>query len=194
MRSELPAGKLSELRGRRQPRWHQGRLQPVGCQFRRCPAAPLQRCAGRLAQRDLRLQPRPLVCRRRTRRRKKWSAIGSTEAATASCKTAAPNERVARMVAEAERLSRHRPTTEYVWGGSHRLTPTPPNGPFDCGSAVSHLLQVGGFKNRRWTPRRLLRDRRRGTEEDVAGRQLDADGFDLAEGPQPSEELAVALD
>jgi hypothetical protein len=77
----------------------------------------------------------------------KWSAIGSTEAATASCEVVVPNERVAEMVAEAERLSQLRPTTEYVWGGSHGLTPTPPNGPFDCSSAVSHLLQVGGFKN-----------------------------------------------
>lgn len=76
----------------------------------------------------------------------KWSAIGSTEAAT-NCEAAAPNERVARMIAEAERLSLLRPTTEYVWGGSHGLTPTPPNGPFDCSSAVSHILQVGGFKN-----------------------------------------------
>ena len=77
----------------------------------------------------------------------KWSGIGSTEAAMASCEVSAPNERVAKMVAEAERLSQLRPTTEYVWGGSHGLTPTPPNGPFDCSSAVSHLLQVGGFKN-----------------------------------------------
>jgi hypothetical protein len=58
---------------------------------------------------------------------------------------AAPDEAVALMVAEAERLSRLRPTTEYVWGGSHGESPTPPNGPFDCSSAVSHLLQVGGF-------------------------------------------------
>lgn len=78
---------------------------------------------------------------------KKWSAIGSTEMTTASCVAAAPNERVARMISEAERLSLLRPTTEYVWGGSHQLSPTPPNGPFDCSSAVSHILQVGGFMN-----------------------------------------------
>jgi hypothetical protein len=59
----------------------------------------------------------------------------------------APNEAVAKMLAEAERLSALRPHTEYVWGGSHGLSPTPPNGPFDCSSAVSHLLQVAGFKN-----------------------------------------------
>jgi hypothetical protein len=76
----------------------------------------------------------------------KWAAIGSTEV-NASCEIAAPNERVAKMVAEAERLSSLRPTSKYVWGGSHGLTPTPPNGPFDCSSAVSHLLQVGGFEN-----------------------------------------------
>jgi hypothetical protein len=68
-------------------------------------------------------------------------------AATCSGTTGVPNEAVARMVAEAERLSLLRPHTEYVWGGSHGESPTPDNGPFDCSSAVSHLLQVGGFKN-----------------------------------------------
>lgn len=57
-----------------------------------------------------------------------------------------PNEVVAAMVAEAERLSQIRPTTEYVYGGSHGITPTPADGPFDCSSAVSRILQVGGFK------------------------------------------------
>ncbi|HET7041792.1 MAG TPA: hypothetical protein VFI13_07225, partial [Gemmatimonadales bacterium] len=61
--------------------------------------------------------------------------------------TAPPTDAVGRMVAEADRLSALRPFSDYVWGGSHGLTPTPPNGPFDCSSAVSHLLQVGGFKN-----------------------------------------------
>ena len=51
------------------------------------------------------------------------------------------------MLAEAARLSALRPHTSYVWGGSHGETPTPANGPFDCSSAVSHLLQVGGFDN-----------------------------------------------
>jgi hypothetical protein len=79
-------------------------------------------------------------------------AGGSTtkiQAAGASCAAAAsaPNEAVALMVAEAERLSLLRPTSEYVYGGSHQQTPTPANGPFDCSSAVSHLLQVAGFKN-----------------------------------------------
>lgn len=59
----------------------------------------------------------------------------------------APNEVVAAMVAEAERLSRLRPGSDYVYGGSHGLTPTPANGPFDCSSAVSRILQVGGFDN-----------------------------------------------
>jgi hypothetical protein len=76
---------------------------------------------------------------------RRFSAPGS--AATASCAVSAPNEAVARMVAEADRLSALRPTSHYVWGGSHGLSPTPPNGPFDCSSAVSHLLQVGGFHN-----------------------------------------------
>jgi hypothetical protein len=79
----------------------------------------------------------------------KYDGGGSTVATSeaASCELAAPNERVARMIAEAERLSLLRPTSAYVWGGSHGETPTPPNGPFDCSSAVSHLLQVGSFKN-----------------------------------------------
>jgi hypothetical protein len=78
----------------------------------------------------------------------KQFATGSEEVtvAAASCEAiAAPYEAVARMVAEAERLSLLRPSDEYVWGGSHGESPTPANGPFDCSSAVSHLLQVGGF-------------------------------------------------
>jgi hypothetical protein len=80
----------------------------------------------------------------------KWAAIGSAESG-ASCASAAPNKRVAKMIAEADRLSAIRPETEYVWSGSHGLTPTPRNGPFDCSSAVSHLLQVGGFGNETMT-------------------------------------------
>ena len=68
-----------------------------------------------------------------------------TAAATSCEAITAPDEAVAAMVAEAERLSLLRPTTEYVWGGSHGESPTPANGPFDCSTAVSHLLQVGGF-------------------------------------------------
>jgi hypothetical protein len=78
----------------------------------------------------------------------RFAAAGG-ENVTASapiCETiAAPDEAVARMVAEAERLSRLRPSTEYVWGGSHGESPTPADGPFDCSSAVSHLLQVAGL-------------------------------------------------
>jgi hypothetical protein len=59
----------------------------------------------------------------------------------------APNEALARMLVEAARLSALRPHRRYVWGGSHGASPTPPDGPFDCSSAVSHLLQVGGFAN-----------------------------------------------
>ncbi len=80
----------------------------------------------------------------------RFAGDGTVEAAsTGGCAAAAsaPNETVGRMVAEAARLSALRPTSEYVWGGSHGSTPTPPNGPFDCSSAVSHLLQVGGFGN-----------------------------------------------
>jgi hypothetical protein len=82
---------------------------------------------------------------------KKFASPGGTTvtAAAGACEAAAlaPNEAVAKMIAEAERLSALRPRTSYVWGGSHTETPTPANGPFDCSSAVSHLLQVGGFKN-----------------------------------------------
>ncbi len=79
---------------------------------------------------------------------KKFSAGGASPGAVAeACAAAAPNEAVARMFAEAERLSALRRNTEYVFGGSHGVSPTPLNGPFDCSSAVSHLLQVGGFHN-----------------------------------------------
>ena len=82
----------------------------------------------------------------------KWSGIGSIEATgSASCGVSAPNEAVAKMIAEADRLSAMRPNTEYRWGGSHGISPTPKNGPFDCSSAVSHLLQVAGFGNETMT-------------------------------------------
>ncbi|MBS1894702.1 MAG: lytic transglycosylase domain-containing protein [Actinobacteria bacterium] len=78
-------------------------------------------------------------------------AAGGTEAvivSSASCPVAtAPNEAVARMLAEAERLSLRRPQTEYVYGGSHGESPTPANGPFDCSSAISHLFQIAGYGN-----------------------------------------------
>jgi Transglycosylase SLT domain len=73
----------------------------------------------------------------------------TVQSAGPACAAAAvaPNEAVARMLAEAERLSALRPHSEYVWGGSHGASPTPADGPFDCSSAVSHLLQIGGFAN-----------------------------------------------
>jgi hypothetical protein len=75
-----------------------------------------------------------------------------------SCVAAAvpPNEAVARMLAEAERLSPIRSRTGYTWGGSHGISPTPPDGPFDCSSAVSHELQVGGFENETMTTEQLV--------------------------------------
>jgi hypothetical protein len=80
---------------------------------------------------------------------RRFSSGTAQESSGPSCAAAAvaPNEAVGRMVVEAERLSKLRPHTEYVWGGSHGESPTPANGPFDCSSAVSHLLQVGGFDN-----------------------------------------------
>jgi hypothetical protein len=77
---------------------------------------------------------------------RRFAAAGST-APSEPCLPGAPNDAVARMLAEAARLSALRPQSEYVWGGSHGQSPTPPNGPFDCSSAVSHLLQVAGFNN-----------------------------------------------
>lgn len=35
---------------------------------------------------------------------------------------------------------------KYDWGGGHGTTPAPPNGPFDCSSAVSRVLQGAGYK------------------------------------------------
>ena len=82
---------------------------------------------------------------------KKFASPGGATVAAAAggCEAAAlaPNEAVAKMIAEADRLSAIRPKTEYVWGGSHTESPTPANGPFDCSSAVSHELQVAGFHN-----------------------------------------------
>jgi hypothetical protein len=75
-----------------------------------------------------------------------------------SCAAAAvaPNEAVAKMLAEAERLTPIRSSTGYTWGGSHGISPTPADGPFDCSSAVSHELQVGGFENETMTTEQLV--------------------------------------
>jgi hypothetical protein len=81
---------------------------------------------------------------------KKFATAGnSAVSAGDDCEAAAlaPNEAVAKMIAEADRLSAIRPRTRYVYGGSHGESPTPADGPFDCSSAVSHLLQVAGFDN-----------------------------------------------
>ncbi|HEX9108126.1 MAG TPA: lytic transglycosylase domain-containing protein [Longimicrobiales bacterium] len=76
-------------------------------------------------------------------------ASGATSVATAGvgCAAAAvaPNGALARIVSEAARIDALH--LSYVWGGSHGSSPTPPDGPFDCSSAVSHLLQVGGYRN-----------------------------------------------
>ncbi len=62
-----------------------------------------------------------------------------------ACAAAASGPALRLMVAEADRIDALH--LAYVWGGSHGQSPTPANGPFDCSSAVSHLLQVGGFAN-----------------------------------------------
>ena len=77
---------------------------------------------------------------------RKFSAAGSVQSAgLVGCAAADSGPAVARMVAEAARIDALH--LAYLWGGSHAESPTPANGPFDCSSAVSHLLQVGGFKN-----------------------------------------------
>jgi Transglycosylase SLT domain len=75
---------------------------------------------------------------------RRFAVSGAPQTATA-CAAVAPTEALARMLAEADRIDRLHFT--YVWGGSHGQSPTPANGPFDCSSAVSHLLQTGGFGN-----------------------------------------------
>jgi cell wall-associated NlpC family hydrolase len=76
---------------------------------------------------------------------RRFQGATSVEVAGFGTACAASGPAVQRMVAEASRIDAlHLP---YVWGGSHGQSPTPPNGPFDCSSAVSHLLQVGGFGN-----------------------------------------------
>ncbi len=63
-----------------------------------------------------------------------------------SCSATGPaGPKLEKIVAEADRLDALHLT--YVYGGSHGASPTPANGPFDCSSAVSHLLQVAGFGN-----------------------------------------------
>jgi hypothetical protein len=69
-------------------------------------------------------------------------AVSATETCAA---TSAAGPAVEKMIAEADRIDALR--LDYVWGGSHGQSPTPANGPFDCSSAVSHLLQVAGFGN-----------------------------------------------
>jgi hypothetical protein len=44
---------------------------------------------------------------------------------------------------EADRIDRLR--VPYVFGGGHQSSPAPPNGPFDCSSAVSRVLQAAGY-------------------------------------------------
>ncbi len=72
-------------------------------------------------------------------------AAGVQVAGFGGCASADSGPAVQRMVGEAARIDALH--LGYVWGGSHGQSPTSPNGPFDCSSAVSHLLQVGGFGN-----------------------------------------------
>jgi hypothetical protein len=77
------------------------------------------------------------------------SGAGAAQGSACAAAAVAPNEALAKMLAEAQRLSELRFQVPYVYGGAHGLSPIPPryDGPYDCSSAVSHLLQVGGFQN-----------------------------------------------
>jgi hypothetical protein len=80
---------------------------------------------------------------------RRFAGDGSTGlevAESATCMSAGPaGPKVEKMVAEADRLDALQ--IPYVRGGSHGESPTPANGPFDCSSAVSRILQVAGFGN-----------------------------------------------
>jgi Transglycosylase SLT domain len=74
------------------------------------------------------------------------SSETSTVSESTACGATGPaGPKLEKIVAEADRLDALH--LAYVAGGSHGASPTPPNGPFDCSSAVSHLLQVAGFGN-----------------------------------------------
>jgi hypothetical protein len=60
------------------------------------------------------------------------------------------------MEREADRINALRLT--YQLGGGHGSTPAPADGPFDCSSAVSRVLQVGGYKIATDTTPALLTD------------------------------------
>jgi Transglycosylase SLT domain len=79
---------------------------------------------------------------------RRFAGSGSSEtvfAEVTACEAGPAAPAVQKMIAEADRLDAlHLP---YVYGGSHGESPTSANGPFDCSSAVSHLLQVAGFGN-----------------------------------------------
>lgn len=75
----------------------------------------------------------------------RFGGVGALEVAESTSCAAEAGPALQKILAEADRLNALH--IGYVWGGSHGESPTPPNGPFDCSSAVSHLLQVGGFGN-----------------------------------------------
>ena len=60
-----------------------------------------------------------------------------------ACGVAPAGGTLARMIAEANRIAALR--VPYVYGGGH-VTPAPANGPWDCSSAWSRLLQASGFR------------------------------------------------
>jgi Transglycosylase SLT domain len=76
---------------------------------------------------------------------RRFAAAGAATSTSSSvCGGGPAAPAVAAMVEEAKRIDAL--ALPYVWGGSHGASPTPANGPFDCSSAVSHLLQVVGFE------------------------------------------------
>lgn len=60
------------------------------------------------------------------------------------------------MEREATRMTNLRST--YVYGGGHGSTPAPANGPWDCSSSVSRVVQAGGYKLPTDTTPNLLTD------------------------------------
>ncbi len=70
-------------------------------------------------------------------------ADGVASSAIGCLVSKAKGQALPRLLAEAVRIDALHLT--YLYGGSHGQTPAPPDGPFDCSSSVSRLLQVAGY-------------------------------------------------
>jgi hypothetical protein len=76
--------------------------------------------------------------------------------------------KVQKMIDEIARIDKLH--LSYHWGGSHGSGKTPANGPFDCSSFVSHILQVGGFLDTTMTTVGLARWGRSGPGQEFTVR------------------------